>query len=52
MLKRLSRGTAPGAGGGSVPVVPGRMGCKVAFAQPHLMEAAGKELEETHKGVR
>jgi len=32
VLKGLSRGAAPQAGGGSEPVVPGRMGCEVALA--------------------
>ena len=52
MLKGLSRGAAPRAGGGSVPVVPGRMGREVALARPHLMEVASKEFGKTHNGVR
>jgi len=51
MLKGFSRGAAPGAERGSVPIKPGRMGCEVAFARPHLMEATGHELGEAHEGV-
>ena len=51
VLKGLSRSAAPRADGGSVAIVPGRMGCQVAFARPHLVEAAGKELREAHEGI-
>jgi len=51
VVKGLSCSAAPRAGGGSVPVVPGRMGCEVALARPHLMGAAGKEFGKTHIGV-
>jgi len=51
MLKGFSRGAAPGAERGSVPIKPGRVGCEVAFARPHLMEATGYELGEAHEGV-
>ena len=51
MLKGFSRGAAPGAGGGSVSIEPGRMGCEVAFARPHLMKATGQEFGEAHEGV-
>ena len=50
MLKGLSRGAAPRAEGGSVPVEPGRMGREVALAQPHLMEVAGKAFGRPIKG--
>ena len=51
ILNGLSHGAAPRAGGGSFPVVPGRMGHEVALAQPPLMEAASKEFGETNEGV-
>jgi len=51
MLKGFGRGVAPRAERGSVPIEPGRVGCEVAFARPHLMEATGHELREAHKGV-
>jgi len=51
MLKGFSRGAAPGAERGSVPIKPGRVGCEVAFARPHLMEATGHQLGEAHEGV-
>jgi len=51
VLKGFSRGAAPGAERGSVPIKPGRMGCEVAFTRPHLMEATGHEFGEGHEGV-
>jgi len=51
MLKGFGRGVAPGAVRGRVPIKPARMGCEVAVARPHLMEATGHELREAHQGV-
>ena len=52
VLRGFRRNAAPGAGGGSVSIVPGRMCCQVALARPHLMEAASKEFGEAHEGMR
>jgi len=51
VLEGFCRNAAPEAGGGSVPIVPGRMCCQVALARPHLMEAASKEFGEAHEGM-
>ena len=51
MFEGLRRGPAPGTERGEVAVEPGGVGGKVAFPRPHLMNAACKELGETHKGV-
>jgi len=51
VLEGFCRSAAPGAGGGSVPIVPGRMCSQVALARPHLMKAAGKEFGEAHEGM-
>jgi len=51
VLKGFSRGAAPGAERGSIPIKPGRMGCEVALARPHLMKATGQEFGEAHEGV-
>ena len=51
VLEGFCRNAAPGAGGGSVSIVPGGMRCQVALARPHLMKVAGKELGEAHEGM-
>ena len=51
MLKGFSLGAAPGAERRGVPIKTGGMGCKVAFARPHLMEMTGYEFGEAHEGV-
>jgi len=51
VLEGVCRNAAPGAVGGSVPIVPGRMCCQVALARPHLVKAAGKEFGEAHEGM-
>jgi len=51
MLEGFCHNAAPGASGGSVTIVPGRVCCQVALARPHLMKAAGKEFGEAHEGV-
>jgi len=51
MLKGFRRGAAPGAERGGVPIEPGRMGCEVALARPHLVETTGHEFGEAHEWV-
>jgi len=51
VLEGFCRNAAPGASGGSVPIVPGRVCCQVALARSHLMKAAGKEFGEAHEGM-
>ena len=51
MFEGLRRGPAPGTERGEVAVEPGGVGGKVPVSRPHLMNAACKELGETHKRV-
>jgi len=52
VLEDFCRNAAPGAGGGSVPIVPGRVCSQIALARPHLMKAASKEFGEAHERMR
>ena len=52
VLEGFFRKVAPGAGRGSVPIVPGGMCCQIALARPHLMKAASKEFGEAHERMR
>ena len=51
MFEGLGGGPAPGTERGEITVKPGRVGGQVALFRPHLVNAAGKKLGETHKGV-
>ena len=51
MLNGFGGRTTGWAEGGQIFVEPGGVSGKVAFAGPHLMDAAGKKLGEAHEGM-
>ena len=51
VFEGLGGSPAPGTERGEIAVEPGRVGGQIAFSRPHLVNAACKELGETHKGV-